>query len=459
MPKKYSHLNKNMKALKETVPGLQKWVRDQPDLDWFEEIQSSNGMPNLLVQDGAKKNTAYSMANPEKEAFETAKNITCQKENVSVVIGFGLGYLTHELLKKKEKGHRVLVVEPNAHIIRLAFKIHNFAKYIRDGGLVIVAPGKIEIAYALQTLASQTVVGGWVVLIDDYTKKRTDDYQELTLFTQELLNSILCNTGTIAGDAGGKIADNDIACLPYVIKHRGVAELKDLFKDKPAILVSTGPSLSKNIHHLIELKDRAIIIAVGQALRALLAYDITPDFICSVDFGEVNIGHFKGLMNSGVPLVTINRTYAPLLKEWQGPKFIAATPVPGFEHMATGILTEKGHIEAGGSVAHLCFGLAQLLGCNPIVFTGQDLAFSDRSHIPLADASGPVQIAEDGHIQWKIEDQRCSLHEEGDKTYGMGPVREISGYYGIPVTTNHGLISFLTSFESLIERHLQASKK
>jgi hypothetical protein len=266
------------------------------------------------------------------------------------------------------------------------------------------------------------------------------------------LNQILCNTGTIAGAAGGIIADNDIACLPYVIRHRGVAELKDLYKNKPAILISTGPSLAKNIHHLIGMEDRAIIIAVGQALRVLLAYEIKPDFICTVDFGEVNYVHFEGLMDSDIPLVTINRAYAPLLKAWQGPKFIAATPVPGYEHMATGILTNKGFIESGGSVAHLVFGLAQLLGCNPITFVGQDLALDKTSHIALADAGGEVMVDENGMIGWKIKDQRCHLF---GNTHGMGPVRYIPGYYGKPVMTNVGLASFLTVFEGMIERHLK----
>ena len=68
------------------------------------------------------------------------------------------------------------------------------------------------------------------------------------------------------------------------------------------------------------------------------------------------MAHFKGLMDTDVPLIASNRTYAPLLKAWKGKKFIAATPVPGHETTAAGILEGKGFVETGGSVAHLCFG-------------------------------------------------------------------------------------------------------
>ncbi len=260
----------------------------------------------------------------------------------------------------------------------------------------------------------------------------------------------------MAGAAGVIIADNDMVCMPYLIKCRGVAELKDLYKDKPAILVSTGPSLAKNIHHLIDLKDKAIIICVGQAIRPLLAYGIKIDFATTVDFGEVNYVHFKGLEDCQVPLVTINRTYAPLIKAYQGPKFVAATPVPGFENMATGILTGKGSIEAGGSVAHLSFGLAKLLGCNPIIFIGQDLSLGETSHIALADAGGEVLIGEDNLIRWKVSDQRCHLSKK-NQLHSMGQTVFVEGYYGKYVTTNAGLASFLTVFEDMTKRYLEGS--
>ena len=212
--------------------------------------------------------------------------------------------------------------------------------------------------------------------------------------------------------------------------------------------MSTGPSLEKNVHNLIGNKN-VIIIAVGQALRVLLAYGITPDFICSVDFGKVNMGHFKGLMNSNVPLVTINRTYAPLLRQWKGVKFIAGTPVPGFEKKAAGILSKKGYVDAGGSVAHLCFGFANLLGCDPITFLGQDLALGEKSHIALADAGGDISI-ENGEIKWEIKDQRCNLFNK-DK-YSMGPAHNVEGYFGKLVLTNLGLTSFLSTFEVMIKQ-------
>lgn len=457
MKRQTRNWNKNLKALQDINPELAtKLIELKEECDWIIPIKSQNGNLNILVKRGGGEFLpGYSMENPSKEGDDAAKTMLLYKQNISVVVGMGVGYLVNSILKKSEKEHRIVVVEPVLPMVKIALHNFDFFNAIMKKELIIVTSAD-QVVLVLQILAGQLMIEGWNMTTDKYTTNRPEEYNKLITITAESLNQILCNTGTIAGAAGGIIADNDISCLPYVIRHRGVEELKGLFRDKPAILVSTGPSLSRNIHHLIDIKDRVIIIAVGQALRVLLAYNIRPDFISTVDFGEVNIGHFKGLMGSGVPLTTINRTYAPLLKEWQGPKFIAATPVPGFEEMASGILTKKGFIEAGGSVAHMCLGLAQLLECNPVIFIGQDLALGENSHIPLADAMGKVGITEDGQIIWKVEDHRCTLH--GEKAHSMGPVHTVPGYWGKPVLTNLGLASFLTVFEELIRRHTEVNK-
>ncbi len=450
-------LKKNLNLLKTINPDLTNWLKQSKQVDWLQKIKSENKDDNILIKEGSQFTPSYSMKNPSKEAKKAAKSMNLYKEEISILMGIGCGYLTYEILTNMEKGHRLIVVEPVADILKIALSKFDFTKYTKSGSLLLVSPGgdtiENKLNWALHYLSDNNVISAWPFTIESYTKKRPDEYGDLTKLTGDILNQILCNTGTIAGAAGGIIADNDMMCMPYIIKHRGVAELKDLYKDKPAILVSTGPSLAKNIHHLIDIQDKAIIICVGQALRVLQSYNICPDFMTTVDFGEVNHVHFKNLMDNNTPLVTINRTYAPLIKEYQGPKFIAATPVPGFEKLATGILQEKGFIESGGSVAHMSFGLAKLLGCNPITFVGQNLALEKTSHIPLADAGGDVLIGENGMIGWQVTDKRCHLHSDNE-LHSMGQVIYTEGYYGGTVSTNAGLLSFKTVFESMIERHL-----
>jgi hypothetical protein len=161
------------------------------------------------------------------------------------------------------------------------------------------------------------------------------------------------------------------------------------------------------------------------------------------------MGHLKGIMDSDVPLVCLNRTYAPLIRSYKGTKFIVNTPNPGYEKTAAGILESKGTLDQGGSVAHMTLSLAHHLGCNPIMLIGQDLALGETSHAPLADVAGKVSVV-DGQIVWEVQDQRSKL---ASQKHGMGEAKFVQGYFNGLVLTNIGLASFINSFELLAEKY------
>ena len=420
--------------------------------DWFYKINSDmKNRPNLIVKNNANLIEAYQQDNPGQEGVEVVATNKAHfsENNVSVQVGIGLGYLTKAICELKENKHKLVIVEPSLALIKEAFSLHDFSKDIKNKSFYI-AIGKNEVSFLLSSIESYNVIEEWHVFSEKYIEHRFQEYHELSNMTVQHINQLRCNTGTVIGN-GEQLAINDIANLPYIIRHRGINELKDIYKNKPAILVSTGPSLEKNIHEIIKLKDKVIIIAVAQALRILLAYDITPDFICTVDFGKVNYDHFRGLMDSDVPLIALNRTYDKILREWKGPKFIIGTPSPGFENTSSQVIAEKGHVEQGGSVSHVCLGAALHMGCNPIAITGQDLAYEgNKSHTDQADSSGTIEVEENGNIKWKINDPRSAIKDE---TIEFGSYIPVEGYFEDMVITNIGLQSFITSFNNIISRY------
>lgn len=432
-----------MTAIKEIYPELHDWIIAQPDNDWIRR----DGEDQLYVSTGTALLPMYPPDDPLHGLKDFDVMNRWHKENVSVFIGIGLGHSLNRVVSQMEKGHHIVVIEPVGQIYRIAFDRYDFSEYIKNHTLFF-APTKDDADMIFGQLESFKVVEDWAIFIELITRTR-QEYWKLADYIMEVLNQIQCNIGTVIS-AGAKIADNDIATLPYVIRHRGVSELINLFKDKPAICVSTGPSLERNIHLLKDIQDKVIIVAVGQALRPLLAYDIRPDFICTVDFGDVNMTHFAGLCDETVPLVTINKTYAPLLKAYKGSKFISAGVSPKFKDTAHKALADMGELAQGGSVAHMAFGLAAAMGCNPIMFIGQDLALSEKSHCSQVDSGGKIEII-DGNIKWKVDDPRSkTLHARDD--IGMGSAQYVNGWWGSPVLTNTGLMTFITAMERLISQ-------
>ena len=437
-------IKKNLKALQANHINLHKKLTAEfKATDWFFPTQSGD----FTIR--ADNNTVIK-GNSKDDPGKVLEIYPFHVDEATVLIGISDGQLLHELCKRKEKGHIVIVYESELSVLQFALTNYNFTKWIKDGSLLFVTEKENEeLVSVISLIDSNFMIQDWVILVEPYAINKYSVYGKMIKKVQSIINQLRCNTGTVSS-AGAIIAKNDIENIPYVIRHEGINALKGAFKDKPVILVSTGPSLSKNIWRLKEIQGKVIIVAVAQALRILLAYDIKPDFICTVDFGEVNMTHFEGLMDSDVPLVALNRTYAPLLKKWRGPKFIASTINPGLEDTIAGILDDRGQVEQGGSVAHFAFGFALHLGCDPLVFIGQDLALSEGlSHNPNADSAGKISI-EDGVIKWVVDDPRSeSLNKQA---HSMGEAVFVPGYFNEPVLTNIGLASFITAFEDIIKR-------
>ena len=441
---------KNLKTLKKCIPLFAEWLENEEPVEWVERIKSSTGGANALVKsENGQTRPIYPMNAPQKEIKEAIKHYKLHRNTASVIVGMGCGYLPKQLVKKRKEKHKILVIEPVADFYKIAFSLYDYSKAVEKGWIYFLTTNE-DILYVLHQTEEQAMIEDWYITVDQYTHVRPE-YKDMINRVFKTISSLRCNTGTVEG-AGSIIAENDIKSLPYIIRKRGVTELAGLFKDKPAICVSTGPSLEKNIHLLLdeEVRKKFVILAVGQALRVLLAYGIKPDIATSVDFGPVNFTHYKGILDCGVPLVSINRSYAKLLQEWQGPIIASVSDSSGFEGSVTDLLQAKGSLIQGGSVAHMNFGLALHLGCNPITIIGQDLAWEgENTHTRLADEMGKVKRGENGSIGWNVDDPNTAIEK---RDQAMGQQVQLMGYYGKPVFTNIGLLSFHSSFEQIFEK-------
>jgi len=358
-------VNKNITALKSNHIFLkEKFSQEIKKTDWFfidDDGFSIRTDSNEVVRGNAKES-------PEV----VVNQYGFHEDEATVIFGISDGALLHAVCQKKHKKHIVIVYETQLDIIQYACDNYDFSKWLKNGTLLLISSKENdEIDSVVAVTDSANLIQDWVLLAEPYAINKPSVYGEQIRKIQALINHLRCNTGTVM-QAGSIIAKNDLENIPYIIRHHGISVLKDKFAGKTAVLVSTGPSLSKNIHYLKSVQDKVIIVAVGQALRILLAYDIRPDFICTVDFGEVNFTHFKGLMDSDVPMVALNRTYAPLLKEWRGPKFISTTyNAECDKDTITNILDGFDHLEQGGSVAHFGFSFALYMGCSTVIIIGK----------------------------------------------------------------------------------------
>lgn len=147
----------------------------------------------------------------------------------------------------------------------------------------------------------------------------------------------------------------------------------------PAIIVSGGPSLDQNIQDMLKYKDKlkkCFIITGSRTVGALINNHIMPDMIVSVDPVDANYDMMKNYLDINIPIAFYEYSNRYLLKDYKGDKIYITLL---FSHTMEELSKLMG-IYCGGSVAHGCIDIANMLGCSPILFIGQDLAYTYNKH-------------------------------------------------------------------------------
>ena len=106
----------------------------------------------------------------------------------------------------------------------------------------------------------------------------------------------------------------------YVKESTFSCDLEDKMKNKPAIIVSAGPSLEKNIHLLKKCKNDFFIITGGRTLKSLINIGVKPDLIAAIDGEETTYELVKEYIDLGIPLLFNNGTNEKVLINHKGKK-------------------------------------------------------------------------------------------------------------------------------------------
>ena len=159
----------------------------------------------------------------------------------------------------------------------------------------------------------------------------------------------------------------------------------NVFKGKPAILVSAGPSLEYELENLRYIKEKglAYIFSVGSAINTLVEYDIYPDAALTYDPQNHNPIVFKKMLEKGIktiPMVFGTISGYGTAQSYTGPKlhFINSkdTIAPYFFKLEDG--EEADTVFDAGSIAVAGLQLLHKLGADPIILVGQNLAYKDK---------------------------------------------------------------------------------
>ncbi|EJJ3395450.1 motility associated factor glycosyltransferase family protein, partial [Campylobacter coli] len=143
-----------------------------------------------------------------------------------------------------------------------------------------------------------------------------------------------------------------------------------------AIVVSAGPSLTKQLSLLKAYQDKAVIFCADGALSMLEKEGIIPDYVTNLDFTDLAMKFFQNKENKTSLNMLSCATHLSLV-HFLDNKSVVLRDDPLYQRFN---LNDFGYIDTGTHVSHFSYTLALALGFKNIIMIGQDLAFDEEGN-------------------------------------------------------------------------------
>ncbi|EPU8255907.1 motility associated factor glycosyltransferase family protein [Campylobacter coli] len=297
--------------------------------------------------------------------------------------GFGNGILFKALLQNKNHQH-IVVFEKDIEIIWVIFHILDFSSELQSARLMILNTNKPEIQDYNELCSSKPFFQFsriyFLELMSHYYERFHEDVLELNKkLVQDFKDSILSH-GNDPLDALQGI-EQFVYNLPQMITHPSYKELLSKRKgiSDTAIIVSTGPSLTKQLPLLKKYASKATIFCADSSYPILAKHNIKPDYVLSLERIPLTSEFFNndfGEFDKDILFVLKSYVHPHTTKYLQknNRNFMLVSTYASFINYLK--LDDFGYFNMGFSVANMNFLLAIHLKHKNIVLIGQDLAYA-----------------------------------------------------------------------------------
>jgi len=216
---------------------------------------------------------------------------------------------------------------------------------------------------------------GWKPILTTISKVEwVTHYRELIKEMTPLLNRKLVRKATNKS-VTHQILCNALINMPLTSSKNKWEDYEHLYHNKPALLISTGPSLNKQLETIKKYQEYFVVIAVDPAVPILKKMDIVPDFVLTIDPRKRPYWEQDELHDDTTYVVEIGACPDGAWSHTK--KYLMTTGHKQVYSFIKDLGGEIGLIATGGSVSTNAFSLAKHMGCNPIVMVGQDLAWTE----------------------------------------------------------------------------------
>ncbi|ECC0628154.1 motility associated factor glycosyltransferase family protein, partial [Campylobacter jejuni] len=369
--------------------------KDNLDINLKDTSIKNNGggySENLLYQD------------PIKE-LQTMLNTYNDKYLLYPVLyfyGFGNGILFKALLQNKNHQH-IVVFEKDIEIIWVIFHILDFSSELQSARLMILNTSSLDIEFFSNFCSSKPFFQFsriyFLELMSHYYERFHEDILGLNKKLAENFKNSIVSYGNDPLDALQGI-EQFVYNLPQMITHPSYKELLSKRKgiSDTAIIVSTGPSLTKQLPLLKKYASKATIFCADSSYPILAKHNIKPDYVLSLERIPLTSEFFNndfGEFDKDIVFVCAGVVHPKTIEYLKNKTFIITQKILAFPYYIN--LKNFCYAAIGFSVAHMAYEFATHLNYKNIIFIGQDLAYAEDGFSHTKDYSNLDK--HEGHFQ------------------------------------------------------------
>ncbi|HDV7419401.1 TPA: motility associated factor glycosyltransferase family protein [Campylobacter jejuni] len=352
--------------------------KDNLDINLKDTSIKNNGggyNENLLYQD------------PIKE-LQTMLNTYNDKYLLYPVLyfyGFGNGILFKALLQNKNHQH-IVVFEKDIEIIWIMFHILDFSSELQSARLMVLENDKLQAQDYTELCSSKPFFQFsriyFLELMSHYYERFHEDILGLNKKLAENFKNSIVSYGNDPLDALQGI-EQFVYNLPQMITHSSYKELLSKRKgiSDTAIIVSTGPSLTKQLPLLKKYANKATIFCADSSYPILAKHGIKPDYVCMLERTEITAEFFNhdfGEFDKDIVFVCAGVVHPKAIEYLKDRNLVITQKVLAFPYYIN--LKDFSYAAVGFSVAHMAYEFATHLSHKNIIFIGQDLAYAENGN-------------------------------------------------------------------------------
>jgi Uncharacterized protein conserved in bacteria len=412
-----SFRDSNLLLLKELHPGIyQYYSNNQIDYSNVVEEPARNNDWNLVVRTEQDNNYMYSKYNPVNEAErwveQSAEKINTNKH--ILLIGVGLGYHLEALLARfPEK--TVYLIEPDLIIFYKYMELRDMKALSNKSVQALFIGDEKNHIRSIGKIISSSVNEGFVMLSTAfYQKNYSKIFEDLNTEGKKMITQYRSNLLTVKSNQA-QWFENIILNYPVVMQSLDVSCIKNKFNNVPAIIVGSGPSLKYDFEMLRKIKGKCLIIAAGTSIQPLTMNGIEPDLVVSIDGSAENYKAFESIDLSNVPLLYASMIHKDILTKRIGKLLHSGLGTDKItEYILPENMTPTAFVSTM-SVTGTAIQAACYMGCNPVLFTGQDMSFPNDEYY----AAGTNHISDEKKQKYVRHANRKVINVYGEYNRSM----------------------------------------